>query len=157
MNKYRPIFSFSAAALVVAVMSAGVALADDAPFSLSLSGGGGGRTARLMTTDGKVIYEHVCQSCHMADGKGAKLGPAAYPPLAANAKLVAKMYPATMVVNGLGAMPAFGSMMSDEQVATVINYVRGNFGNRYADAVLPAEVATVRPVMQRAATELRGR
>jgi mono/diheme cytochrome c family protein len=93
----------------------------------------------------------------MADGKGAKLGPAAYPALAANTKLVAKMYPAMMVVNGLGAMPPFGPMMSDEQVAAVVNYVRANFGNNYTDAVLQAEVAGLRPAMQRTPTELRGR
>jgi mono/diheme cytochrome c family protein len=104
-----------------------------------------------------MIYEHVCRSCHMTDGKGAKLGPAAYPALAANTKLVAKLYPAMMIVNGLGAMPAFGTMLSDEQVSTVVNYVRGNFGNRYTDAVLPAEVATVRPAVQRTPVELRGR
>jgi mono/diheme cytochrome c family protein len=62
-----------------------------------------------------------------------------------------------MVVNGLGAMPAFGSMMSDEQVATVVNYVRGNFGNRYTDVLTPAEVATVRPAVQGMPAELRGR
>ncbi|HXC58167.1 MAG TPA: cytochrome c [Steroidobacteraceae bacterium] len=156
MNKNQRTL-WCSAALLVAAMTADVVLADDNPFALSLSGGGGGRNARLMTTDGRQIYEHVCQSCHMADGKGAKLGPAAYPALATNPKLVAKMYPAMMVVNGLGAMPAFGSMLSDEQVAIVVNYVRGNFGNRYADAVLPAEVATVRPAVQRVATELRGR
>jgi mono/diheme cytochrome c family protein len=156
MNTKKRIHWSAAAVALATGLCAGVVLADDNAFSLSLSGGGG-RNARLATTDGKVIYEHVCQSCHMADGKGAKLGPAAYPALGGNAKLVAKMYPAMMVVNGLGAMPAFGSMMSDEQVATVVNYVRGNFGNAYTDAVLPAEVAGVRPVVQRAPTELRGR
>lgn len=146
-----------ATALLVAAVSTSIAFADDNAFALSLSGGGGGRNGRLMTTDGRMIYEHVCQSCHMVDGKGAKLGPATYPALSANAKLVAKMYPAMMVVNGLGAMPAFGSMLSDEQVAAVVNYVRSNFGNPYTDAVLQAEVAGLRPAAQRAPTELRGR
>jgi mono/diheme cytochrome c family protein len=144
------------AILVVAATNAGVALADEDAFVLSLSGGAG-RNSRLATTDGKMIYEHVCQSCHMADGRGAKLGPSAYPALAANTKLLAKAYPAMMVVNGLGAMPAFGSMMSDEQVAAVVNYVRTSFGNRYTDAVVQAEVAGLRPVVQRTPTELRGR
>ena len=41
-------------------------------------------------------------------------------------------------------MPPVGQMMSDEQVAAVVNYVRTNFGNSYQDAVTPAEVADVR-------------
>lgn len=158
MKPSKPIPAFCALALL-ATTTGEIAWADgnEDAFALSLSGGGGGRNARLATTDGKMIYEHVCQSCHMADGKGAKLGPAAYPALAANTKLAAKLYPAMMIVNGLGAMPAFGTMLSDEQVATVVNYVRGNFGNRYPDAVMPAEVAGVRPAVQRTPMELRGR
>jgi hypothetical protein len=35
-------------------------------------------------------------------------------------------------------------MMSDEQVADVINYVRTHFGNSYAGAVSAAEVSTAR-------------
>lgn len=142
---------------ILAATTGGPTLADDNPFALSLSGVAGGRNARLSATDGKLIYEHVCQSCHMADGKGAKLGPAAYPALAEHTKLLARLYPAMMVVNGLGAMPAFGSMMSDEQVATVVNYVRANLGNRYTDVLLPSEVASVRPAVQGSPTQLRGR
>jgi mono/diheme cytochrome c family protein len=153
--KPRKTIPLICAALLAAAMATGTATADDDSFALSLSGGG--RNTRLATADGRLIYEHVCQSCHMAEGRGAKLGPAAYPALAANPKLVAKLYPAMMVVNGLGAMPAFGSMMSDEQVATVVNYVRGNFGNRYTDVLTPAEVATVRPAVQGMPAELRGR
>lgn len=119
--------------------------------------GGGGRNAPLPLADGKAIYEHVCQSCHMADAKGGKLSPAVYPALTGNAKLAVKAYPAIMVVNGLGAMPAFGSMLTDEQVASLVNYVRTHFGNTYADALTAAEVKTLRPAMQAAPTELRGR
>jgi mono/diheme cytochrome c family protein len=62
-----------------------------------------------------------------------------------------------MVVNGLGAMPAFGSMLTDEQIASLVNYVRTHFGNTYADALTAAEVKTLRPAVQAAPTELRGR
>jgi len=41
-------------------------------------------------------------------------------------------------------MPAFGSMMSDEQVAEVVNYVRTHFGNRYQDAVIADDVRSAR-------------
>ena len=41
-------------------------------------------------------------------------------------------------------MPPVGSMMSDEQVADVVNYVRIHFGNSYVGAVSAAEVSTAR-------------
>ena len=40
-------------------------------------------------------------------------------------------------------MPPVGRMMSDEQVADVVNYARTHFGNSYG-AVSAAEVATAR-------------
>jgi len=144
-------------ALVAATLGAGSALAADDPFAISLSGASG-RNARMpASVDGKMLYEHICQSCHMADGKGAKLLPATYPALAGNVKLTAKIFPAMMVVNGMGAMPAFGAALSDEQVASVANYVRSSFGNSFSDTVTPADVKAVRPVVQAAPTELRGR
>ena len=145
-------------ALLVGTLAAaftGTIVAQDSsvPFVM----GGGARNAPLPFADGKTIYEHVCQSCHMADAKGGKLSPATYPALAGNAKLAVKAYPAIMVVNGLGAMPAFGSMLTDEQVASLVNYLRTHFGNSFADALTASEVKTLRPAAQSAPTELRGR
>ncbi len=37
-------------------------------------------------------------------------------------------------------MPPLGGMMSDEQVADVVNYVRTHFGNDYRDRVSAAAV-----------------
>jgi cytochrome c5 len=146
-----------AAALLAGMFGAGTALAADEPFLISMSGSGG-RNARMpASVDGKTIYEHICQSCHMADGKGGKILPSTYPALAGNVKFVAKIYPAVMVVNGMGAMPSFGASLSDDQVAAVANYVRSNFGNKFTDAVTPAEVKALRPAVQSAPTELRGR
>jgi mono/diheme cytochrome c family protein len=42
-------------------------------------------------------------------------------------------------------MPPIGSMMSDDQVAAVVNYVRTHFGNQYRDAVSAADVKLARP------------
>jgi len=123
------------------------------PFVMS----GGGRNAPLPLADGKAIYEHVCQSCHMADARGGTLSPATYPALAGNAKFAAKAYPAIMVVNGLGAMPAFGSLLTDEQIASLVNYLRTQFGNSFADTLSAGEVKALRPATQAAPTELRGR
>lgn len=92
---------------------------------------------------GAALYANVCQACHMADGKGAG-GAGRYPALAANEKLAAAGYPLTLVLHGQGAMPPVGRMMTDAQVADVVNYVRTHFGNNYADAVTPADVAGLR-------------
>jgi mono/diheme cytochrome c family protein len=143
-----------AACLAIAPALASLAqVPADSVFSVAA----GGRSASFPSGDGKVIYEHICQSCHMADGKGGKLTPAVYPALAGNVRLAARAYPAMMVVNGLGAMPAFGAMLNDEQVVAVVNYLRGNFGNTYADALTASEVRSLRPASQTAPTELRGR
>lgn len=146
-------FALLAAALAAALTGTAAAQDSNIPFVM----GGGARNAPLPFPDGKMIYEHVCQSCHMADAKGGKLSPATYPALAGNAKLAVKAYPAIMVVNGLGAMPAFGSMLTDEQVASLVNYLRTHFGNSFADALTASEVKTLRPAAQSAPTELRGR
>lgn len=140
----------------LAIIPAAASLAQ-VPANSVFSVAAGGRNASFPSSDGKVIYEHICQSCHMADGKGGKLSPAVYPALAGNVRLAARAYPAMMVINGLGAMPAFGSMLSDEQVVAVVNYLRGNFGNTYADPLSATEVRSLRPARQAAPTELRGR
>jgi mono/diheme cytochrome c family protein len=92
---------------------------------------------------GEDLYKGICQGCHMPDAKGA-IGAGAYPALAGNARLVAAIYPITVVINGQRAMPPFGAALSDEQIANVINYVRTHFGNHYKDPVSPAAVKTAR-------------
>ena len=72
--------------------------------------------------DREQLYANVCQACHMPDGKGA-VGAGTY--LAAkDPNLEAGGYPVYVVVRGQRAMPPVGAMMSDEQVAAVVNYVR---------------------------------
>jgi mono/diheme cytochrome c family protein len=124
---------------------------EEAPFTI-----GAGFVSPVVVRDGKLIYQRVCQGCHMADGKGAT-GAGAYPSLAGNVKLVAKTYPAFVVLKGLAAMPAFGPMMDDEQVAAVVNYLRGNFGNRATDSISAAEVAPLRASAASAPGQLKGR
>jgi mono/diheme cytochrome c family protein len=94
-------------------------------------------------TGGEDLYASVCQGCHMPDGKGA-VGAGAYPSLAANKALEAAAYPVFVVVRGRHAMPPVGMMMSDDQVAAVVNYVRTHFGNDYRDAVTAADVKAAR-------------
>jgi mono/diheme cytochrome c family protein len=93
---------------------------------------------------GEGLYANVCQACHMPDGKGAT-GAGTYPSLAGDQALGAAAYPVFVVVNGQHGMPPVGIMMSDEQVAAVVNYVRTHFGNDYRDAVTAEHVKAVRP------------
>lgn len=92
---------------------------------------------------GEQLYRRVCAACHMANAKGA-VGAGAYPALARNPKLGAKGYPVYVILRGLNGMPAFGGMLSDQQVAEVANHVRTHFGNTYKDAVTAADVKAAR-------------
>lgn len=105
--------------------SAGVTLGDDDKFTQQT---------------GEALYANVCAACHMSDGQGA-VGAGRYPALAKNERLEAGDYPVYVVLHGLAGMPPFADMMSDEQVAAVVNYVRTHFGNNYTDPVTAEEVA----------------
>jgi mono/diheme cytochrome c family protein len=99
---------------------------------------------RFTEQSGEQLFANVCQGCHMPDAKGAA-GAGTYPSLAGNRNLEAGGYPAYVVVRGQRAMPPFGAMMSDDQVAAVVNYLRTHFGNDYQDAVTAEDVKVVRP------------
>jgi len=88
---------------------------------------------------GEKMFRRVCAGCHMPDAKGA-VGAGAYPALAGNKKLAVSGYPAFVVVNGLNGMPPIGGMMTDQQVADVVNYVRTHFGNKYKDSLTAADI-----------------
>ena len=99
---------------------------------------------RFTEQSGEQLFANVCQGCHMPDAKGA-VGAGTYPSLAGNKNLEAGGYPVYVVVRGQRAMPPFGAMMSDDQVAAVVNYLRTHFGNDYKDAVTAEDVKAVRP------------
>jgi mono/diheme cytochrome c family protein len=92
---------------------------------------------------GEQLFAGVCRGCHMFDGKGAS-GAGTYPSLAGDRNLEAGGYPVDVVVNGQRGMPPFGSMMSNDQVAAVVNYLRTHFGNDYRDGVTADDVKAVR-------------
>jgi mono/diheme cytochrome c family protein len=132
------------AALIVSLLSlvSPAALAQDAAHISSqptLSGG-----FKFAEQSGEELYANVCQGCHMPDGKGA-IGAGTYPSIAGNKALEASGYSLHVVVNGQRAMPPFGDMMNDDQIAAVVNYVRTHFGNACKDAVTPEDVKAVRP------------
>jgi mono/diheme cytochrome c family protein len=105
--------------------------------------------------DGREVYEHICQGCHMPDGGGA-IGAGHYPALAKNRNLASRQFMALTLLMGRRNMPAFGAkhaiaqigrpaVLTDVQIAAVINYVRMHFGNHYTDAITAAEVAALDP------------
>jgi mono/diheme cytochrome c family protein len=98
---------------------------------------------RFVEMSGEELFASVCRGCHMSDGKGA-VGAGSYPSLAGDKNLHAGGYPVTVVVKGQRAMPPFGAMMSDDQIAAVVNYLRTHFGNNYQDAVTAEDVKDVR-------------
>ena len=107
---------------------------------------------------GKAIYmrDGFCNTCHQADGKG--LESSGFPPLKGSMwvtgsedrliKLVLKGLYGPIVVNGKkypGQVPMtpYEGMLKDDEVASVLTYVRNAFGNR-APAVNPERVKEIR-------------
>ena len=104
--------------------------------------------------DGKTLYGTYCAACHAPDGKGASNG--AFPPLAQSLWVQGKPDRSIQIVlHGLTGnievtgknynlqMPPQGSVLNDDQLASILTYVRSSWGNK-APAVTPAQVATVR-------------
>lgn len=102
---------------------------------------------------GKAIYENRCKKCHSASGRG---GVFSAPPLAGSA--VAQAVDPASVINIVlyGAQTAegvrygawetmrgYGDRLSDKEVADVINFIRGSWGNR-APPVTAEDVARQR-------------
>jgi mono/diheme cytochrome c family protein len=104
-------------------------------------------------SDGAVIYLANCSSCHQTDGKGV---PGAFPPLAGNAVVTGSpVVPISIVKNGLegrivvngqtysGIMPRWKGLLSDEQMASVISYIRSSWKN-HAGGVSISDVESVK-------------
>ena len=122
-------------ALVISLALATAAVAqDDRTFSSGY---------RFVEMTGEELFANVCQGCHMPDAAGAT-GAGSYPSLAGNSNLEAAGYPILIVVNGRRGMPPFGDMMTDGQVAAVVNYLRTHFGNNYQDVVTAGDVRDAR-------------
>jgi mono/diheme cytochrome c family protein len=125
-----------AAAALFATLGVPAAFADSAGATVS-------QGDKFSEETGEALYKNVCVACHMEEGKGAE-GAGKYPALAKNANLESAGYPIYVIVHGQKGMPPVGQMMSDEQVAAVVNYIRSNFGNDYKDEVSAKDVADTR-------------
>lgn len=107
----------------------------------------------LLISLGKTVYDSHCASCHGARGEGK---PPDWPPLAGNQsiEMESAVNPIRMVLNGgyppatAGnpkpyGMPPFAGLLSDNEVAAVVSYIRTAWGNHGT------------PVSARSANELR--
>jgi mono/diheme cytochrome c family protein len=126
------------AAKIALVTSLALATAASAQDDRTFSSG-----YRFVEMTGEELFANVCQGCHMRDAAGAT-GAGSYPSLAGNSNLEAAGYPILIVVNGRRGMPPFGDMMTDGQVAAVVNYLRTHFGNNYQDVVTARDVRDAR-------------
>ena len=89
---------------------------------------------------GNAIYADQCSACHGADGsgveglfpmlKGSPLVQSVDPASALHVLLRGARSAATDLAPTAPAMPAFGWMLNDDQVAAVATYVRNAWGNR---------------------------
>jgi mono/diheme cytochrome c family protein len=131
--------SLLALALIAAASGAAPVLADDAsPTGAVMSKGW-----VFDEQGGAELFSNVCAACHQPDAKGAA-GAGAYPALAADKKLASTEFVLTVLLQGQRSMPPVGQMMSDKQVADVVNYVRTHFGNSYPGAASAPQVAAAR-------------
>jgi mono/diheme cytochrome c family protein/glucose/arabinose dehydrogenase len=94
---------------------------------------------------GKVVYQNLCQACHQPDGLGReKLAP---PLVGSPFALADRGIPIRIVLNGkegpVGLMPPLGSVLTDDQIASVLTYVRREWGHT-ASPVAPDAVPPVR-------------
>lgn len=94
----------------------------------------------LLVSLGKTVYDARCSTCHGAQGEGK---PPNWPPLAGNQsiEMESAVNPIRMVLNGgyppstAGnpkpyGMPPFAGLLSDDEVAAVVTYIRTAWGNR---------------------------
>ncbi|MDJ0906488.1 MAG: cytochrome c [Woeseiaceae bacterium] len=108
------------------------------------------------TARGQNLYFANCVACHLPAGTGLE---GAFPPLAGSdfleggpERVIATVLygnEGPITVNGVqynGVMPGFAHL-TDEEVAAVVTYILGSWGNDYP-AVQPADVAGVRAPAQ---------
>ena len=103
--------------------------------------------------DGAALYAQQCAACHQANGQGLA---GAFPPLSGAEWVTADpQVPVKILLAGLsgqitvkgqtynGAMPAFGSVFNDAEIAAIVSYVRTSWEND-AGEVTAEQVAEIR-------------
>jgi len=103
--------------------------------------------------EGRDVYRNICQACHQPDGRGQeKLAP---PLVGSELALARPEIPARILLHGkegpIGLMPPIGSTLNDEQVASVLTYIRREWGHTGS----PVDAATVSAVRAQTADRTR--
>jgi mono/diheme cytochrome c family protein len=96
---------------------------------------------------GREVYRNLCVACHQENGRGQdRLAPAL---VGSDFTLGAPGIPIRILLNGkegtVGLMPPLGSVLSDDQIAAVLTYIRREWGHT-GSAVDPSAVAQTRPL-----------
>ncbi|MGH7662386.1 MAG: cytochrome b N-terminal domain-containing protein [Vulcanimicrobiaceae bacterium] len=129
--------------------AAKVAAAAAAPLPATGSAAGLAGTSSA-SSQGASVYSNNCSGCHGATGQGT---PGVFPPLAGNPAVTAADPRAIIqiVLNGKtgplkvgattynGTMPAWKSQLKPNEIADVLTYIRGTWGNQ-ASEVSTAQV-----------------
>jgi len=95
------------------------------------------------------LYLDHCGACHQAGGRGM---PNVFPPLAGNPVVIAPDAAniVKVVLGGVPAqgkyipMPGFASVLTDQQIAALANYIRTSWGNQAVPNVTTEAVARLR-------------
>ena len=121
------------------------ALIKTAMVVIALLAAGASAPSRAQQMDGKALFLKNCAACHQATGKGI---PGAFPALAGNKFVQGKGADvATVLLKGRGGMPDFSDSLSDAEIASVLSFVRGSWGNQGAP-LSESEVLALRDVLQ---------
>jgi mono/diheme cytochrome c family protein/glucose/arabinose dehydrogenase len=102
---------------------------------------------------GQQVYRNICQACHQPNGRGQDR---VAPSLVGSPMALAQPgIPLRILLNGkegnIGLMPAIGSVLTDEQIAGVLTYVRREWGQSGA----PVDATTVKRVREATAGRTR--
>jgi cytochrome c oxidase subunit II len=90
---------------------------------------------------GAKVYAANCAACHQPNGKGA----GAFPALdGSKVVLGPKEANFQIMLNGKGAMPKWGGVISDGDIAAVITYTRNAWGNKTGDVYQTPDLMAAR-------------
>ena len=81
---------------------------------------------QIAMSKGEGVYENNCAGCHKSNGQGQGI----FPKLIGSSLATGPIDPMIhQILYGKGAMPGFKSILSHEEIAHAITYVRNSWGN----------------------------
>ncbi len=111
--------------------------------------------ADLRLVNGKRLYAATCQACHQANGMGL---PPVFPPLDDSEWVLGdERRLSAILLHGVsgkitvkgsdysGAMPAFKAQFNDEEIASIVTFVRSAWSNKAA----PVDSAVVKDIREK--------